>query len=322
MYFILSLINTLFLAFSIFTLLIKYAESLPNITRLIIAVSFSFFILSTSYYISLVVKLPIETLIWASFALLTAIIAIQHKHVINLSKSAVRTFENFDKISVLTCAGVFLLTCGFASYADRWGAWDAIAIWNLHAKFLYDPNNWRSLFTNDISFTHPDYPLMLPSLIAYYWKAAGEITPLIPAILSYTFLICVPLVICSSLHNSRFKLLPLLALAIFAADRNYLTIASAQYADTLLALFILLTFILNSNLKLSSPKLPYILGFCAAIPTWIKNEGILFFAVFSIVIMLFNFKIFYKYLIGCLLVILLNVTFKIYLAPVNDIIEA
>src|SRR6185437_8443315 len=37
------------------------------------------------------------------------------------------------------------------------GQWDAWAIHNLHARFLYYPDAWRDLFTPLLTWNHPDY---------------------------------------------------------------------------------------------------------------------------------------------------------------------
>jgi hypothetical protein len=51
------------------------------------------------------------------------------------------------------------------------------------------------MFTDNMAITHPDYPLMLPTLIAFFWKCLGYITPVTPIILAYVVFLAVPLAI-------------------------------------------------------------------------------------------------------------------------------
>ncbi len=54
------------------------------------------------------------------------------------------------------------------------GNWDAWAIWNMHARFLYRGGaSWRVLFSPELAYSHPDYPLLLPELVAREPNPAG-----------------------------------------------------------------------------------------------------------------------------------------------------
>lgn len=58
-----------------------------------------------------------------------------------------------------------------------WGGWDARYIWSLKAKFLFEtPQAWRLLFSPEISWSHPDYPLCLPNTLAWGWQLLVNIT--------------------------------------------------------------------------------------------------------------------------------------------------
>ncbi len=60
------------------------------------------------------------------------------------------------------------------AYSDSpFGAFDAIAIWNTKARFLADEQLWRSVFSPEIAWTHPDYPLLLPLNVARLWSYTG-----------------------------------------------------------------------------------------------------------------------------------------------------
>ena len=56
------------------------------------------------------------------------------------------------------------------------GGWDAWAIWNLRAHFLYRDSAvaWRDAFTETLDWSHPDYPLLVPAFVARGWKSLGR----------------------------------------------------------------------------------------------------------------------------------------------------
>ncbi len=144
---------------------------------------------------------------------------------------------------------VLIGTISFTLNSLRWGQWDAWAIWNLHAKFLFHEDSWETLFTHKITWTHPDYPLMLPSLIAVFWKGIENISPVIPVIIAYVVYISILSLIYSSINITRFKFIALIGVLFLTLDTNYLAIAASQNADTLLSLFILIPVILVSKKK-------------------------------------------------------------------------
>jgi hypothetical protein len=75
-------------------------------------------------------------------------------------------------VFVLLCTmGIFLLLSAQSPH----GAWDAWAIHNLHARFLFrGATHWTDVFDPELGASHPDYPLLLPAFIASEWKALGS----------------------------------------------------------------------------------------------------------------------------------------------------
>jgi hypothetical protein len=74
----------------------------------------------------------------------------------------------------LVAACVLTLFHARAAYLQGpFGAFDAIAIWNTKARFLSDSELWRGVFSPLISWTHPDYPLLLPLNVARLWSYTG-----------------------------------------------------------------------------------------------------------------------------------------------------
>jgi hypothetical protein len=91
------------------------------------------------------------------------------------------------------------LLCGlsyiFTACSSRWGRWDAKAIWTLHALFLTYGHSWRNMFTDTIAWSHPDYPLLLSSLVAMCWKSMSIVNPLVPCVIAYLVFILVLLTV-------------------------------------------------------------------------------------------------------------------------------
>ncbi|HEA65660.1 MAG TPA: hypothetical protein ENI07_02395 [Desulfobacterales bacterium] len=231
----------------------------------------------------------------------------------------------YRRESVIILASILLMSLVFSLHSARWVGWDSWAIWNMHAKFLTFSNNWTNLFTNHIEWTHPDYPLMLPSYIAIFWKLLGNFTPIVPSILAYIVLAAVPLSIYSSLKSKNLELLGLILFLIFALDSKFIYRAASQYSDTLLSLYILLTIILFNQFRTEKQNNLFLIGFFSASSCWIKNEGGLFFIVFSFYLILSKYKDQHfsgsKYFIGALPPLLVTIIFKLVYAPPNALLS-
>jgi hypothetical protein len=100
--------------------------------------------------------------------------------------------------------------------------------------------------------------------------------------------------------------------------------AASQGADTLLSLFMLLSFVLaRQNDKKHDTKIMLLAGFITGFAGWIKNEGIAFIVIFSVGIIWKYRKERYAlipYMYGIALPLLIIILFKLLYAPANDII--
>ena len=84
--------------------------------------------------------------------------------------------------------------------------WDAFAIWNLHARFLFlGRDYWKEGFTNLIPWSHPDYPLLLPASIAHFWTYLGRDSVAVPAVIALAFTISTLAILVSALLQFRGK---------------------------------------------------------------------------------------------------------------------
>ena len=126
------------------------------------------------------------------------------KTILNEGDSKNIKLLNSELIIILFC--LILFSSMFFFNSLRWGKWDAWAIWSLHAKFLYFDDQFVNLFTNNIEWTHPDYPLMLPSIIASIWKSIGIVSPMVPLFISYFTSLSLLLLVLSSFFEFKLKL--------------------------------------------------------------------------------------------------------------------
>ena len=283
-----------------------------SVITLVVALSFL-------YYLMLLLNL--------GFSLLLILLTIVNIAIIYFTKDLFKNYrvKLLSNDHIWALAAVFFLTCYFLLYASKHGSWDAWAIWNLHAKFLYYTASWRNIFSKDLAYSHPDYPLMLPSIIAFFWNGIGKASPFVPLLLSYGLLLAVPLYIYFSLRDAGLKWLPYIALAIFVADNNFKDLAVSQCADTLLALLILIVFVQYSKLKNGDNNRALLLGFICASCAWVKNEGMAFYILFTLCFIAGNYKqlsVLKKYFAGLILPTLVLVSFKLFFAPANDLVSA
>jgi Dolichyl-phosphate-mannose-protein mannosyltransferase len=163
--------------------------------------------------------------------------------------------------------------------------WDAFAIWNLHARFLFRGGQyWRDGFSSLIPWSHPDYPLLLPSAIAHFWSALGHESTAVPAVIGLVFTFGTLGLLFSSLAVLRGRTAAMLAGLALVSTPFFVEQGSAQYADVPLSFFFLAVMVLLhldgqhriDSAAVSSSGLLVLAGIAAGFAMWTKNEGILF----------------------------------------------
>ena len=168
-------------------------------------------------------------------------------------------------------AGLALLTKNTLNSAEKHGGWDAWAMWNFHARYLCDPAHWQLLFKNE-EYDHPDYPLGLPSILAFFQRLIpGNTELVVPFTLSLFSTICGPAILFSEFMKKNL-LIASLSLFLFACNEFYVSSGASEYADTLLGLFFLCFLVsiehAKENRKYTALAAAF-LGCCI----WTKNEG-------------------------------------------------
>lgn len=184
--------------------------------------------------------------------------------------------------------------------------WDAWAIWNTKAKFLTS-GSWQQLFSPQIKWMHPDYPLLLPSVVAAGWSISNTYSPVIPFLIALFFSWSIYLLVKDWIaHLFNKNLYGVLGGLLMISLPAFLRWSGSQYADIPLANFILFgTFLLYSS---TNSLLVFISGFAFGLAAFTKNEGLLYF-----ILILVSFI--YTFITSCFISF-----FFIYLITPQDVV--
>jgi hypothetical protein len=192
---------------------------------------------------------------------------------------------------VLTASLVFALSAALYSSVlhcivhPHGEGWDAFAIWNLHARFLFRGGaHWRDGLSPLIPWSHPDYPLLLPSAIAHFWTVLGRETTAVPAVIGLGFALATLGILYSSLAILRGRSLAMMGCLALASTPFFIEQASAQYADIPLSFFFLAAMSLlqrdgecrTCEPGFNSNGLLVLAGIATGFALWTKNEGMMF----------------------------------------------
>jgi hypothetical protein len=169
--------------------------------------------------------------------------------------------------------------------------WDAFAIWNLHARFLFlGGSHWRDGFSTLIPWAHPDYPPLVPAAIARVWSYMGHDDPIVPAIISLVFTFATLGLLVSAVATLRGITSAALAGIALASTPFFIEQGTAQYADIPLSFFFLAAIALLHWYQQRSAQIPdgrptgllVLAGAAAGFAAWTKNEGLLFLFAFLV----------------------------------------
>jgi hypothetical protein len=189
-------------------------------------------------------------------------------------------------ISVLSALYAAVLRALAHPHGD---GWDAFAIWNLHARFLFrGGTHWREGFSTLIPWSHPDYPLLLPAAVAHFWNYIGHDDPFVPATISLVFTFATLGLLASSLATLRGLTSASLAGIALASTPFFTEQGASQYADIPLSFFFLASIaLLHLHQQRSAQTadarakgLLVLAGVAAGFAAWTKNEGLLFLFAF------------------------------------------
>jgi hypothetical protein len=213
------------------------------------------------------------------------------------------------------------------------GDWDAWAIWNLHARFVYlGSAQWQDMFTEVLSWSHPDYPLLLPISVARVWSMIGRERLSVPILIAAAFTFTSIGLLGSALWISKGFKQALIAIAVLLFTPDFINHGASQLADVPLGFYNLAAcvLILLYSSKYQKKGLLVLAGMTIGLSAWTKNEGWSFVVAISIAVLVvisihqdwreLSSKWIYI-LVGLLPVLVIVLYFKFQLAPTNDIIS-
>jgi hypothetical protein len=167
----------------------------------------------------------------------------------------------------------------FCTLTKPHGEWDAWAIWNMRARFLFRGGEfWRDAFSNQLDWSHPDYPLLLPGIVALCWTFARGESTLASTGAAFLFTFGIAGVLISMLGILRGKMQALIAGTLLLGGVSLIVNGANQYADVPLSYFILATLGLLCLQGRFPDDLRFniLAGLTAGFAAWTKNEGMFF----------------------------------------------
>jgi len=221
-----------------------------------------------------------------------------------------------------------------AFFHDPHGKWDAWAIWNFRARWLfYGGSQWTYAFSEDLIYTHPDYPLLLSASVFRMWVVIGKDIIAVPIAIAGFFTFGSVFLIKQGISAIRGPNQGYLSGILILAATQYLKVGTYQYADIPLAFFILSTIvllILKEKYPSARLRIMLLAGLTASCAAWTKNEGILFLALTVSVLAVFQMARKEKrksvedlvcFFCGLAPILCTEIFFKLKFAPENDIVN-
>ncbi|MGD0229924.1 MAG: glycosyltransferase family 39 protein [Syntrophorhabdales bacterium] len=214
------------------------------------------------------------------------------------------------------------------------GGGDSYAIWNLRARFLFRGHDgrWGRGFSSLIAWSHPDYPLLVPSTIARLWTYLGTDTPRAAQLVSAFFTVETFVLVLFSLAFLRGVTQGLPAALFLLGCAPFIRLGGSQYADIPMGFFMLSSLVLLAVGEEAEGEghggLVTLAGTAAGFAAWTKNEGMLFvcaiLAARAVVLLVrrgprVSFRESARFLSGLLPVLLVVFYFKGHYAPPNDL---
>ncbi len=120
------------------------------------------------------------------------------------------------------------------------GGWDAWSVWNFKAKFIFlAQDKWTNLFDPLLWRSSPHYPLLLPLINTWAWTVFGRSAPIVPMMTSMVFIFLVSGLLYFGLYRATRSWASILAPLGMMLIPFFGTIATSQYCDIVLSVFLL-----------------------------------------------------------------------------------
>jgi len=162
------------------------------------------------------------------------------------------------------------------------GQWDAWAIWNQKARFLFRAGeDWTASMS--IPWSQPGHPLLVSLSVARLWAYAGAELTAAPALLSGLFGVLTVAAVMGALDVGRAR--AWVAGSVLVAPLTFSHLAAAQTADLPVAMFVVTSLAMLRQDDPAAWRQPgrvrsalLLAGALGGLSAWTKNEGVLFVA--------------------------------------------
>ena len=178
----------------------------------------------------------------------------------------------------------FLMLFAFAAWSfwlhsviNPDGEWDAFAIWNLRARAIArGAPDWAAVFSPDLRWSSPHYPLLVPLSVARLWAYAGGESTVVPAVVALLFFVSSVAVVVIGVGRLRGWSIGLLSGMALVMSRTYVFQSACQCGDVPLGFYILVAIcFIAMSLQAAEPGPLFLTaGAAAGLAVWTKNEGI------------------------------------------------
>jgi hypothetical protein len=198
--------------------------------------------------------------------------------------SAAGSASSGGRLAWVLCGAVVLAAAtlfALATAKHPFGYGDALTIWNLRASMLFGAGDvWPRAFRDELPIGHPDYPVLVPGLVARTWEWAGARDHAAPIGVAAGFLFGTCATLFGCVAALRGTTTAAGAVAVVLAVPSFVELSASQYADVPLACYALLaaaSFVLADRSRDPGARSGLLLGagFALGCLVWTKNEGAL-----------------------------------------------
>lgn len=159
------------------------------------------------------------------------------------------------------------------------GQWDAWAIWNQKARFLFrGGDEWTAVLA--IDWSNPSHPLLVSAAVARLWAYVGAELTIVPATFGMVFGTAIVAAVMGALDVRRAS--AWIAGSVLLAPGTFIQQVASQQADVPFAFFMVSTLIMLRPDRITSWPEAHdgrgrllLAGTLASLAAWTKNEGVL-----------------------------------------------
>lgn len=202
--------------------------------------------------------------------------------------AALTTADWLARVAFGLVAAVAVATIVTEYMASPHGQWDAWAIWNQKARFLFrGGDQWTASLA--IAWSIPSHPMLVATSVARLWSYAGAELTGVPAMLGFTFGVAIVAAVVGALAPSRTR--AWIAGTVLVAPGIFAQQVAAQTADLPTAFFVVAALIMlrperrAPELEAGDAHATLLLGgMLAGFAAWTKNEGLVLVGITTLVV--------------------------------------